>query len=98
MPTIAQSAGRALILLLQEDTIGALRELNHHKLDLIGGEPVLIEHNAPECYLSDCTDDADCEGWARKIDPFTGQPSGMLLFIPVCPDHRHILIGAQGEG
>ncbi len=45
MPTIAQSAGRAYILLLQNDTRQALEELQNHYLDMIDGEPVLIEQS-----------------------------------------------------
>ncbi len=48
-----------------------------------------------ECHLSGCTDEAAYEGWARKIDPFTGQRTGMSIYIPVCEDHKMVLIGHQ---
>jgi hypothetical protein len=42
-PTLAQSAGRAYVLLLQNDTSRALKELSRHELDMVEGEPVLVE-------------------------------------------------------
>jgi len=41
--SIAQSAGRAYVLLLQGDKERALKELGRHQLDMVDGEPVLVE-------------------------------------------------------
>ncbi len=53
MPTIAQSAGRAYVLLLQNKDLPsnaqrALEELQHHRLELVDGEPELLDATRAE--------------------------------------------------
>ncbi len=105
MTTIAQSAGRACILLLQNKDLPAnaqraLEELQQHRVEMIDGEPEL--HAAeprlhPDCEVPDCYWEAAYEGWARKIDPFTGKPSGMMRTLKTCESHKRALIGFQQE-
>ncbi len=104
-PTIAQCAGRALMLLLQHDTKGAIEELERHKLDFVDGAPELIEENLPvvqrdevdDCQVTDCGDLTEYEGWVRKLDPFTQEPIGMNQKFRTCEEHKMLLIGFQKE-
>jgi hypothetical protein len=60
-PTIAQVAGRALVLLLQGEAGCALDELTrHHQVDFPEGEPVLIDITPENRELEFCT---DCRGY-----------------------------------
>lgn len=99
-PTIAQCAGRALVLLLQNESLPrnaelALKELQRHELDFVEGAPELVEPAEPECFHQGCSITAVYQGWARKIDPFIGTPTGMTMSIAVCEDHKMSLIGFQ---
>ena len=57
---------------------------------------VRARQGLPKCDL--CPETAEYQGWARKLDPFTKQPSGMTMNITVCEEHKKVLIGAQTEG
>jgi hypothetical protein len=54
-----------------------------------------IKNTSPQCHIGQCSFAAKYEGWARKTDPFTGEITGHNMFIPVCEEHKDILIGIQ---
>ncbi len=84
-----------------EENRAILRDRIVKRIDTEGIEqeagPVSIDKQPglPSCHFPTCHDDAAYEGWARKIDPFTGKMTGMNLFIAVCEGHKGVLIGAQ---
>ncbi len=54
--------------------------------------------DTPRC-LGDsrgCREAVRYEGWARKVDPFTGEKTGMTVRITVCETHKRALIPFQG--
>lgn len=59
--------------------------------------PSLGDENIPDCFVCKDGTKAAYEGWARKTDSFTQQPTGMTMRIQVCEDHKGVLIGAQEQ-
>ena len=47
----------------------------------------------PRCEVGSCDQSAEWEGWVRRLDPFTREPSGLIQRRNVCDEHRSILIG-----
>ena len=45
-----------------------------------------------KCYFSDCQNEAEFEGWYRRLD-FAGQPTGLIQQIRVCRVCVKFLIG-----
>jgi hypothetical protein len=52
----------------------------------------------PKCNIPSCDLIAEWEGWHRKLDPATRQPTGLLARASVCDSHKYVLVGAQKGG
>jgi hypothetical protein len=58
---------------------------------------LLLGPEVERCEVSGCEAAVKYEGWYRALDPFTGEPTGLIQRRRVCKEHTTLLIGGANN-